>query len=360
MTQRETLVRLDTPQARDAFRTKYDDSVFRTAYAITGSHREAQQLTQALFEDVEKSFARKSLPDTPELYLLSRIHLIYARGEWRRQKVTEPAAFSPKMRVQQTHTPDQGSSGSMNPGAEVEAVCPGSVLLGQVVYIPQGSLTQAVPAVERVHRRRRRVVIPTAEEPAAAGIPAAIAVPAEEIVAVPEAVIPKGPEPAAEIAQAEETEPAAAAVQAEKPEPAVKDVQAEKPEPAAEAVQAETPAPAVATASAQEPLPARTTETVTVVPKGNYDPEMTEMWTPDMDEPDASAESAHRRPAGAGAPPKAEKPAAAQADMPAQRETTRAEERALRRSPLLTGFNVLLTLGAIGAAAYLVMSLNLF
>ena len=348
MTQRETLVRLDTPQARDAFRTKYDDSVFRTAYAITGSHREAQQLTQALFEDVEKTFARKSLPDTPELYLLSRIHLIYARGEWRRQKVTEPVAFSPKMRVQQTHAPDQGSSGSMNPGAEVEAVCPGSVLLGQVVYIPQGSLTQAVPAVERVHRRRRRVVIPAAEEPAAAGIPAAIAAPAEEIVAVPEAVIPKGPEPAAEIAQAEETEPAAAAVQAE------------KPEPAAEAVQAETPAPAVAIVSAQEPLPARTTETVTVVPKGNYDPEMTEMWTPDMDEPDAFAESAQRRPAGAGAPPKAEKPAAAQADMPAQRETTRAEERALRRSPLLTGFNVLLTLGAIGAAAYLVMSLNLF
>lgn len=342
MTQRETLVRLDTPQARDAFRMKYDDSVFRTAYAITGLHREAQQLTQALFEDVEKTFARKTLPDAPELYLLSRIHLIYARGDWRRQKVTQRAAFSQGMPAQQPYEPERSDLRSFVPGEEGAAALSGSVLLGQVVYIPQGSLTQAVPAMERVHRRRRRVVIPAAEEPVPVEIPSVIAAPAEPAVPVAEAVPVREPEPAPEAAA--DAEPAVAV----------------EPAPAKEPEAVAKPTPIVTAAPAKEQAAGEAVQIVAAVQAGSYDPELTEMWTPEMDAPEASQGPAQRRPAEAGAALKAEKPAASRADMPAKQETPRAEERIQRRSPLLTGFNVLLTLGAIGAAAYLVMSLNLF
>lgn len=77
------MTQTDARQAQQAFRARAGDSVFRAAYALTGTPRQARQLTQALFEDMERTHGGRPPSGAPELYMLSRINLIYARGDWR-------------------------------------------------------------------------------------------------------------------------------------------------------------------------------------------------------------------------------------------------------------------------------------
>lgn len=126
---------LNTPEACRRFREQYQDTAFRSAYALTGSYTQAETLTQVFFEQMQREYRDRPLPDALELYILSRMNYLYAKGV----ELVQPAPASPFREAEQPQTVHQ------------EAVSPETapkegVLLGQVYYVPSQELAGTVRA----------------------------------------------------------------------------------------------------------------------------------------------------------------------------------------------------------------------
>lgn len=84
---------LDSKEACEELRERYFDSAFKTAYSITGSYSEADALARRLFENMEARFHSEPLPSVLELYILSQINLLYAKGDVQYKRT--PSATAP-------------------------------------------------------------------------------------------------------------------------------------------------------------------------------------------------------------------------------------------------------------------------
>lgn len=120
-------------------RQQYQEAVFRSAYALTNNLTQAQGLTQVFFEQLSQEFQDGKLPESMDLYILSKMNYLYAKG-W-------AAPSSPYQQPTKTCEPPQTSGG---------------ILLGQVVYHPTLELEQVVCAPSAVPQPP---VIPKTEGP---------------------------------------------------------------------------------------------------------------------------------------------------------------------------------------------------
>lgn len=229
---------LNTPEACQRFREQYQDTVFRSAYTLSGSYTRAQALTEAFFDETQQTYRERPLPDAMEMYILSRVNFLFAKGAELHRPEKSPQPLWAQKELSSSPASGEG------------------ILLGQVFYVPSRDLAQTALSRE------------------------------------PERDAPK--QAAADVSAVEKRE-----------------------EP-----------------SAKPPEPPRDENTIRAV----FDPEITRMWTPEM-------EGEHPRRVEAVVPPKPKK-AFAEASAP--------------RSVPLTVINTVLTLTAIGAAVFLIFSLGIF
>lgn len=118
--------KLDTPEARAEFRSKYFDSAFKAAFSITGSYSDAEPLARQLFDSMEQRFKDVPLPKGVELYILSQINLLYAKMDMttdRRAPATRTYAVSAAEPEPLTANPEPFTVGP-EPTAEQEPVAP--------------------------------------------------------------------------------------------------------------------------------------------------------------------------------------------------------------------------------------------
>ena len=314
MTQRDGFGRLDSQEARRAFRSRYDECIFRAAYSLTRSYHQAQQLKRALFAQVEDDFCDRPLPGATELFLLSQLNLLYARGTWRQAPGATPIGEISVADAPQEFQPADAPSGRGASLADAVAQPEGGmVTLGEVVYIPRG------------------------RAPGSAFVPPEAT--SEEKPSAPVAHTQAAPKPRRAVRKRERTQESGQEIVRQ--EIVGQEESAPPAQPLSEQKEEARQAPAAAPQNRQE---SKADENAAKgAPASIYDPELTAEWSPNMDE--------EQPPLPKPEAPKEQEPA------PQQEESRKTPEK--RRSVPLTLFNCALALGLVAAGIYLALSTGL-
>lgn len=333
MTQRDGFGRLDSQEARRAFRSRYDECIFRAAYSLTGSYHQAQQLKRALFAQVEDDFCDRPLPGATELFLLSQLNLLYARGTWRQAPGVTPIGEISVTDATQEFQPADAPSGRGASLADAVAQPEGGmVTLGEVVYIPRGRAPGSafVPPEATSEERPSAPVLRTQAAPEATS---------EEKPSAPVLRAQAAPKPRRAVRKRERTQESGQEIVRQE---IVRQEESIAPaQPLSEQKEEARPVPAAAPQNRQE---SKADENAAKgAPASIYDPELTAEWSPNMDE--------EQPPLPKPEAPKEQEPA------PQQEESRKTPEK--RRSVPLTLFNCALALGLVAAGIYLVLSTGL-
>lgn len=170
---------LDSKEACEEFRNRYFDSAFKAAFSITGTYSDAEALTRRLFEDMEARFENVELPSAPELYILSHINLLYAKGgvAYRRKPQSAPAKSTGAATPPEAKAPAKSQPAKApTVGVDTVASVPQGAPMGQVYYIQQPVLLQTTPITltaitPQMADKPESPAAPPAAEPAPAPAP---------------------------------------------------------------------------------------------------------------------------------------------------------------------------------------------